>query len=450
MTQTISSATLTSERLPPVKVDMSYAMITLSSSMTWAILGSWLLYFYLPPGGTALVPTALYGVVILITRAINAVIAPGIGHLSDQTRSRWGRRLPFMFISALPLLVLFVLLWTPPVAAESAWNLAYLALILMLYNIAYSLNQISHTALLPELALTDQHRVRISAWSASFFLIGIALSSLTGPLIEKWGYTTAVIICASIALPFFYLPFLVLREQPGRQITPAERLSFRQSITIILHNRPFLIMTATGACYWSVSSLIQSTIPFMVTEICLLTTADTLYFYAPALVASLMCYPLITWLSNRLGRWTVFAGSLLASAVVLPGLALIGDWLPLTLKTQGIIWITLQAIVLSGVTMLPPAFGAEITDYDESLTGQRREGAYYAVWGMLDQVVNGVTAALLPLLLLLGRSRSDPRGPLGVRMTGIISGILMLVAFLIFLNYPLRHHSPSRGKQNEP
>jgi Na+/melibiose symporter-like transporter len=242
-----------------------------------------------------------------------------------------------MFVSALPMLVFFVLLWTPPVATESAWNLVYLALILMLYNVSYSLNQIPHTALLPEIAITDHHRVRISAWSASFFLGGVALSSLAGPLIDKWGYTTTALICAGIALPFFYLPFLVLREQPGRQIPPTEQLSFRQSLAVMSRNRPFLIMTATGACYWGVSALIQATIPFVVTEVCLLTTTDTVYFYAPALLASLLCYPPITWLSNRLGKWSVFAGSLLASAVVLPGLVLIGDWLPVALKTQGII-----------------------------------------------------------------------------------------------------------------
>ena len=445
MTQTTGSPSLTYERHPPVKVDIFYTMITLSSSMIWSILGSWLLYFYLPPEGAALVPATLYGVVIFVIRAINAAIAPGVGHLSDRSHSRWGRRLPFMFVSALPMLVFFVLLWTPPVATESAWNLVYLALILMLYNVSYSFNQIPHTALLPEIAVTDRHRVRISAWSASFFLGGVALSSLAGPLIDKWGYTTTALICAGVALPFFYLPFLVLREQPGRQIAPKEQLSFRQSLAVMSRNRPFLIMTATGACYWGVSALIQATIPFVVTEVCLLTTTDTIYFYAPALLASLLCYPPITWLSNRLGKWSVFAGSLLASAIVLPGLVLIGDWLPVSLKTQGIIWITLQSIALSGITMLPPAFGAEITDHDESLTGQRREGAYYAVWGLLDQVANGLTAALLPLLLLLGRSHSDPRGPLGVRMVGIVGGILMFAAFLIFLNYPLKRPLPTRG-----
>ena len=59
--------------------------------------------------------------------------------------------------------------------------------------------------------------------------------------------------------------------------------------------------------------------------------------------------------------------------------------------------------------------------------------------------INGVIGALLPLLLLLGRSRSDPRGPLGVRMVGIVGGILMFVGFVIFLNYPLRHR-PRAGE----
>jgi GPH family glycoside/pentoside/hexuronide:cation symporter len=162
-----------------------------------------------------------------------------------------------------------------------------------------------------------------------------------------------------------------------------------------------------------------------------------MYFYVPAVLAALACYPLITWLAERWGKEKVFARSLLASALVLPGLLLIGDGIPLPLRVQGIGWITLQAVTMAGVIMLPPAFGAEITDYDETVTGQRREGAYYAVWGLLDQVINGLATALLPIVLLLGRSRVDPNGPLGVRMIGVLGGAMMLAAFFIFQQYPL-------------
>lgn len=439
----INNSTTADKQHPPVRTDIFYAMITLGSTALWSILGGWLLYFYMPPEGTPLVPVALYGVAMFITRAVNAIITPPIGYLSDQTRSRWGRRLPFMFVSALPMLVLFVLLWTPPVQGESIWNLIYLVVVMGVYNVAFVFNQIPYMALLPELALTDHHRVRVSAWASGFFLVGMILGGLAGPLIENLGYVQTALIYAGALLPSFYLPFLVLRE-PDRQVAVAKRLDFRQSISVMLRSKPFVIMTATGVFYWGIATLVQSVLPYIVTEVCLGSESDTWFFYISAILASLLCYPLITWLSDRWGKWVVFAGSLLASAIVLPGLMLIGDWLPMTLKAQGITWITLQAVAISGVVMLPRAFGAEIIDYDEKLTGQRREGIYYATWGVLDQVINGVVAALLPLFLLLGRSRYDPNGPLGVRMVGVLGGILLFIGFLIFMHYPLRKHTSSQ------
>jgi GPH family glycoside/pentoside/hexuronide:cation symporter len=441
----------TDRKTASLHVDIFYSLVNLGSTMLWSIVGGWLLYFYLPPEGegASLVPAALYGATMFIVRAINALIAPPIGHLSDQTRSRWGRRLPFMFASALPMAVFFFLLWTPPLQQASIWNLLYLAVVFLLYNVAYTLNQVPYMALLPELARTDQHRVRISAWSSGFFLLGMIVGGVAGPLIENRGYRSTALIYAGAVLPLLYLPFLVLREQHNRQIQEQERLTLRDAVEAMLRNRAFLVMTATGVLYWSVTTFVQSAIPFIVTEICQLTKGETFSFYVPAILGSLACYPLVTWLSDRLDKSTVFSGSLLASAIVLPGLMVIGNWIPLPLKTQGIIWITLQSVAMAGVTMLPPAFGAEITDYDEELTGQRREGAYYATWGLLDQAINGAASALLPLILLLGRSQSDPQGPLGVRLIGPLSGAMMFAAFLTFLNYPFRHSSPGKGETHE-
>lgn len=428
-------------------IDILYSVINLGSTTLWSVLSGWLLYFYLPPEGEGgpLVPAALYGVTMLIVRAINALITPPVGHLSDHTRSAWGRRLPFLFASGLPMLVFFCLLWTPPFESESIWNLIYLATIFLFYNLAYVFNQVPYLALLPELALTDQHRVRLSAWSSAFFLIGMIVGGAAGPLIERLGYRSAALIYAVVTLPLLYLPLLVLRERSGRQIARRDRLTLKDALAAMTRNRPFLIMTATGILYWSVTTFIQAIVPFIVTEICQLTKGDTLYFYIPAIAASLACYPVVTWASDKSDKNTVFSASLLASALVLPGLMFIGDWLPFSLRTQGIIWVTLQAIAMSGVTMLPPAFGAEITDHDEQLTGQRREGTYYATWGLLDQAINGVASAVLPLILLLGRSRSAPHGPLGVRLVGLLSGAMMVAAFFIFLKYPLRHGSPEEG-----
>lgn len=436
----IKDSTYADQQNPPIKTNIAYASIMLGSPMLWSIVDSWLLYFYLPPQGQGvpLVPVAIYSIAVFSTRVLNAAITPPIGYISDHARTRWGRRLPFMFVSALPLLIFFVLLWRPPLREESPWNLVYLVVILALYNVAYSFLLIPYNSLMPELVLTDQHRVRMSTWCASFQLMGIIVAGFAGLIIESKGYIVMALVYACIVLPLFYLPFLVLRERPERQIAATERLGFWQSIALTLSNPAFLVLTAVGGCFWIATAFVIMAIPYIVTEICLLETGDTAYFYIPAVLASLMCYPLVMWLSNRFGKWHIFAGSMLASAIVLPGLMLIGDWLPAPLAVQGVIWITLQAIAMSGFIVLMQAFAAEVTDYDETLTGQRREGAYYSTWGLLDQLINGMAMALLPLLLLLGRSRTDPLGPLGVRMAGLIGGLLLLTAFLIFLRYPLR------------
>ncbi len=425
--------------LPSLKVDLAYAMINVGSAAIWSILNWWLAYFYLPPAGEGVprVPVAGYGAVVFLAGAFNAFLALPVGYWSDQRRSRLGRRLPLIFGSALPLLIFFVLLWTPPLPGTSLWNLGYLALVLLLYNAAYVFNQIPYTALLPELALSDAHRVRISAWSAGAMLVGTILSGFAGFLIERYGYLGMALVYAVGSLPLFYLPLLVLRERPDRwQDTP--RLDLREAGRALWRNRPFRIMTVTGLCYWGITTLMMATIPYLATEICLVEQADTWLFYTPAILATLLCYPLVTWAAGRWGKWRVFAASLLASTFVLPGIAFIGERWPLSPELQGILWVTLQAVALSGVTMLPPAFGAEIVDYDERLTGQRREGTYYGIWSLLGQLTGSAAMGLWSLLLLLGRSRTDPHGPLGVRMAGVVSGALMLVGFLVFLHYPLR------------
>lgn len=422
-----------------VKADIFYGMITLGSTTVWSVLSGWLLYFYLPPEGPTLVPAALYGIAPLIAGVASVVISLPIGYWSDHVRSRRGRRLPFVFVSALPMLTFFVLLWAPPAQTKSSWNLVYLTSMLVLYSVAYSFNQIPYEALLPELASTDHHRVRMSAWYAGFQLVAMILGGLAGLAIGRFGYLGTALLYAVAVVPLFYLPFFVLRERAGRQIASAERLEFWPSIKATMNNRAFLVFVVTWALYWGTMTLVQSAIPFVATEICLLEPADTVYFYIPAVLAALLCYPFITWLSGRIGKWRVFCGSLLASSIVLAGLLLIGDWLPMPLKTQGIVWAVLEAMAMSGVTVLTSALAAEITDYDEMLTGQRREGAYYSALGLLDHVITGMALALLPVLLLLGRSRFDPHGPLGVRLIGAVGGLVMLAAFFIFLRYPLRH-----------
>jgi GPH family glycoside/pentoside/hexuronide:cation symporter len=80
------------------------------------------------------------------------------GYWSDHLHSRWGRRLPLIFSASLPLVIVFVLLWLPPIKGMSIINLFYLGLMLILFNVAQALVIIPLGSLLPELAALDKHR----------------------------------------------------------------------------------------------------------------------------------------------------------------------------------------------------------------------------------------------------------------------------------------------------
>ncbi len=413
-----------------------YAILTLASSTLWGVLNGWLLYFYLPPGGTPRTPVALYGVVMLIARLINMAITLPVGYLSDRTRTRLGRRMPYIYAGILLMPALFLLLWFPPRPGESIWNLLYVAGVMIAFNVAYECYQTPYDALLPELFPQERQRVRVSAWQTAFQLLGAVLSGLAGPLIEAFGYQRAAQIYVLGLLPIFVLPLLFLRErQPARQALMG--ISFRQSLWLALSYRPFQIFTLSWALFWMASTFILEIMPYIVTEICRRREGEAVYFYLPTVLVSLLCLPLVTAASNRWGKRRVYLASLLAGASVLPGLALLGEAIPLPLLAQGIAWVVLSAVVLSAAQVLPSAIAAEITDWDEQTSGQRREGMFYAFWGLLDQLASGLGLGIIPAFLLLGRSAESPHGPLGVRLLGVFGGVLLGLAWLVFRRYPV-------------
>ena len=121
---------------------LAYTIITLGSATLWGVISGWLLYFYLPPGQPPLIPLAFYSIVILISRVVNIILGLPIGYISDNTRSSWGRRLPYIIGGAAFLPILFLLLWTPPHTGDSKLTALYLFLVLVGFNVVYEIHQI--------------------------------------------------------------------------------------------------------------------------------------------------------------------------------------------------------------------------------------------------------------------------------------------------------------------
>jgi GPH family glycoside/pentoside/hexuronide:cation symporter len=423
-------------------IRLAYTIITLGSATLWGLVGGWLLYFYVNSHAQPLVSLALYGLVMLGSKTINIIIALWVGYASDRTHAHWGRRLPYIIGGGVFLPVLFYFLWRPPYENNPAGNLLYLLIALIAFGAVYQIHQVPYEALLPELAVTEKERVGISTWRTGFLLGGNLLAGAAGPLISRWGYADSMGVFAAVAAPIIILPGFFLRRHVNQEAKPVQKIPFTAGLKTTFANTSFQVFILSWGLMWIASTFIISLIPFIVTEICGLDTSYTIYFYLSAIIATFAALPLVNRLSKRYGIKTVYQGSLLAGGISLPLLMLIGEWFPISLFAQGILWIILQGVSLAGVQVLPSSMVAEITDHDQVIMGHRREGSFYSVWGLFNQVSAGLAHAIIPLFLLLGHARTDPDGPLGVRLLGLMGGILLITSFWVFRGY---HPKAARG-----
>lgn len=417
----------------PLITGMFYGTGIIGTTCLSFVVKSWLLYFYLPPEGNPLVPVAFFGAAIFVGRGVGAILTPYIGYLSDNLKHPRGRRLPFMFWAAVPLALTFVLLWLPPGRNESYANLAYLIILAILFRTAFGFYFIPYQSLLPEIARSDAHRTRLSAIQSAFLLGGMFIGGFAGLIIDRRGFLFFAIAYGLISVLFLLAPLIHIREPHDKTGSNARIVKFWSSLKTALANKEFRLFIFVWAIYLMTTTIVQSSAPFIVTEVCRLRESDTVLFYIPGIIASLLWFPIVTVLVKRFGKQKVFSNSLLASAIVFPGTMLIGRWIPIALSTQCFSWAVVQAVSVAGIVVLSSTFVAEIVDKDEQRTGFRREGVYFGVMNVLEQFVTGFALFLLPLMLLIGRGESSPRGPLGVRLTGVFAGAFMFIGYMIFV-----------------
>jgi len=120
----------------PLSLKIMYGAGSGGFALVILAIGTWTVYYYAPPSGQGLIvyaPMALLGTAMMIGRVVDALTDPLIAQWSDRTRSRWGRRIPFILFGSLPLVLSFILVWNPPVPGNSVVNFTYLVLALGLF-----------------------------------------------------------------------------------------------------------------------------------------------------------------------------------------------------------------------------------------------------------------------------------------------------------------------------
>jgi len=188
------------------------------------IYNQWLQYYYLPPSNdkslTPLLTSKSLIIAFIIARIIDAITDPVVGYLSDNSKSKYGKRSIFMMLGGLPLGIFTIMYFFPPKSSEIA-TLIFLSVIGGLYFTAYTLVAAPYNALIPDLASNKNERLNLSTSQSTFRLIftGIAMI-LPGILISKLGGTNTetgiratVILISILAVIGVYACVFLLDEK---------------------------------------------------------------------------------------------------------------------------------------------------------------------------------------------------------------------------------------------
>lgn len=213
---------------------ITYSMGNFANTIAYQVFNNRIQFYYVD---ILKLNPAVAGVIWTIYGLWNAINDPLMGQVSDRTRSRMGRRVPYVMFGAIPLGISFFFLWTPP--HQPAWLLAaYFFMILFIFDTLYSLAIIAYNALFPEVAPEVRDRVDLSATREILATIALLASYILAPILaESVGYLWMGAIMGALVAFGYLVSMIGVKEKP---IDDKEvQLGIWQSLKIVLANVPF-------------------------------------------------------------------------------------------------------------------------------------------------------------------------------------------------------------------
>lgn len=414
-----------------------YALSYLGIAVLTQTTVKWYQYYYAPPeanqyGLGALIPIGLIGVAMVIARIFDGLADPVVAYYSDKARHPLGRRIPFILYGSVPLALIFILLWFPPVQGESVVNLIYLTVMLSLFFIFFTVVVAPYLALIGELTKTKQERIRVTTMQGVTQVIGVMIAEAgSGALITAYGFKPMGIVLGLLSLATLLLtPLFVREEKVEAEATPS--VSLTASVMMTLRDRNFLLYLTSYLTVWFGINTLTVAMPY-ITEILLKRSAEVSgYLIAAAFVLALLVSPLLPKVTDRFSKKQVMMATSLFFGLILTATGLFGTVIPFAVAA---VLVVLAGIPLAAIFVIPNAMVADLAEVDARRTGTRREGMYFGAQGLIMKVVIGFSSFLTPLIFqTFGYSASRP---LGLQLVGPMAGLTVLVGTFILRGYAL-------------
>jgi GPH family glycoside/pentoside/hexuronide:cation symporter len=392
----------------------------------------------------ALLTPALVGGAIALGRVWDGVNDPITGWLSDRTRTRFGRRRPFLGAMIVPLVLCFALLWRPP-AGTTTEVFVFLVGALFLLDVFFGFYATPYLALGAELSTDYGERARVVSVRAMFHNVGLLIGGgvFLGVAANLGGgrdaYASASVLLAIVMLVGGVTAFLGTREPA---ITASdERATFRGLIADLkatLRLRSFRIIVGGSALAICGSSINQAFALYVFRDAFGAEARAGLVIGA-YLLAATVSFPFWAMAAARFGKNLAFAVCLCWSVIGLSLAPIIDPSWPI----GGVLAFIMIAGIGVGGYVLPLAIVADVFDEDELESGKRREGAFFGVWTLAMKLASAAGIAIAGVLVpylgyVPGAPQQSPDAIWALKLAwGPLPAVFFVLTVVVVRRFPL-------------
>ena len=417
-----------------------YASGSLGVALSYQAFGTYIQFLYIDILG---LKASLVGLGWSLYGIWNAVNDPLAGHLSDRTRSRWGRRRPWIAGAFIPLGLFFYLVWVPPsplLEDGSTPLFVYFMGTILLFDLLWTIVVMNWSAVFPEMIPDPHERAGVSGWRQLFSVLGLLVGVALPPVLvgADWsGRGSMAILLAVVTSLSFGLALLAIRERPGGA---KQTLGFGRAMLASWRSRAFRWFLVANVHKELIYSLLTATVPFWAKYVLRIQGPVTVrgFSLAPELQNSLLlgtafimtlpALPLWTAVARRLGARRGWQLAQAAFALAMIAVFLSRDFF------QGVASMALAGLGLAGLLVSPDLLISDVIDEDETVTGVRREGMYFGLNGLIIRFAFTLQGLATGLILHATRYvGASPQNLYPVQPEAALLGIRTLMALLPIL-----------------
>ncbi len=430
----------------PFRVKLIWGLTSLGTTIVSSTYASLLTIFYQDYLGVA---ARWIGIASVVYAVWNAVNDPLFGFITDNTRSKLGRRIPYLRFTAPFLGLTFILVWLAPQAAGELVQFWWMLVTMLLYDTAYTIVGLVYSALLPEIAETDEGRSTLQVYSGLFglaaYLLGFLIPEFFRPKaggeVSLLGLQIAMGVVGVISAALILLASFILKEKPAISQSD-EPLGLMASIRETFKSRAFLVWVTENFMFILALSMTTGAV-FYLADYVTRTSAIPLLaaIFGPMVIGILLSRSLVIRFGALRAMQIYLAVGALGSVLLAfaPSLPLIYGAL------------VLVGLGISGVQVLNNVMVGQIADEDELRTGVRREGAFFGVNALITKPAQSLAIFLTSWILeingFITRSQNageifldqSPSALFGIRMiVGLVPGLALALGLGVLFFYPLK------------